>query len=244
MKKILCLICALLCAALLCACDGGLFGELATSATAYDPFAKENYYVSYTSNGDGTCFVSGIVVKQAGVEVKIPKKSPDGDTVTAVKVSFSAATYPASLPLVLTEQQYNAIMDTMRENGAKEFDVAKAMAYYKPCSESSSQDKLKLYPLATYSKIYILDDQSTDTEYEGIAQRLAQYVPDGEMIRKSTCDAQVLELCKQYLTEQQTVLMLQAMYPEKPVRILIPVSIPSEQVQLENRGTVHLESYE
>ena len=54
-------------------------------------YAKENYYISYTSNGDGTCFVSGIVVKEAGVDVKIPKKSPDGDTVTAVKVSFSAA---------------------------------------------------------------------------------------------------------------------------------------------------------
>jgi hypothetical protein len=34
------------------------------------------------------------------------------------------------------------------------------------------------------------------------------------------------------------------MYPEKPARILIPVSIPSEQVQLVNDATVHLESYE
>ena len=244
MKKILCLICALLCAALLCACDGGLFGELATSATAYDPFAKENYYVSYTSNGDGTCFVSGIVVKQAGVEVKIPKKSPDGDTVTAVKVSFSAATYPASLPLVLTEQQYNAIMDTMRENGAKEFDIAKALSYYMPCSEKSSQDKLEQYPLAAHSKIYILTDTVTDTEYQNIAERLEHYLAGQDLASKSVCDAQVLELCKQYLTEQQTALMLQAMYSEKPARILIPVSILSDAVQLENGATVNLESYE
>ena len=244
MKKLAILICLVTFALLLCACDGGLVGELATSATAYDPFAKENYYVSYTSNGDGTCFVSGIVVKQAGVEVKIPKKSPDGDTVTAVKAAFSAAVYPVELPHVLTEQQYNAIMDTMRENGAKEFDIAKALSYYMPCSEKSSQDKLEQYPLAAHSKIYILTDTVTDTEYQNIAERLEHYLAGQDLASKSVCDAQVLELCKQYLTEQQTVLMLQAMYSEKPVRILIPVSIPSEQVQLVNGATVHLESYE
>lgn len=244
MKKILCLICALLCAALLCACDGGLIEELNSPASAYEPFAKENYYISYTSNGDGTCFVSGIVVKEAGVDVKIPKKSPDGDTVTAVKAAFSAAAYPVELPHVLTEQQYDAIMDTMRENGAKEFDIAKALAYYMPCSEKSSQDKLEQYPLAAHSKIYILTDTVTDVEYQNIAERLEHYLAGQNLASKSVCDAQVLELCKQHLTEQQTLLMLQAMYPEKPESMKIPSSVPSEAVQLVNGATVDLEMYE
>jgi hypothetical protein len=244
MKKLAILICLVTFALLLCACDGGLVEELNSPASAYEPFAKESYYIAYTSNGDGTCFVSGIVVKEAGVDVKIPKKSPDGDTVTAVKAAFSAAAYPVELPHVLTEQQYDAIMDTMRENGAKEFDIAKALAYYMPCSEKSSQDKLEQYPLAAHSKIYILTDTVTDAEYQNIAERLEHYLAGQNLASKSVCDAQVLELCKQHLTEQQTLLMLQAMYPEKPESMKIPSSVPSEAVQLVNGATVDLEMYE
>ena len=49
--------------------------------TGCDLFDKSSEGLEFTSNGDGTCYVSGIG-ECTDTDVVIPKKSPDGDTVT------------------------------------------------------------------------------------------------------------------------------------------------------------------
>lgn len=98
----------LACLALLSSCrlkdqTGGT--ENAPPSTPATPTGS--YELLYTSNGDGTCTVTGITLSPdaANLTVKIPEVSPDGETVVTIeKEVFSTK----NLPEVITEELFHA----------------------------------------------------------------------------------------------------------------------------------------
>ena len=79
------------------------------------------YKLEYTSNGDGTCSVSNLIVNinyTNDFELVIPEKSPENETVTSINwgVPFSSPI----VPLYLTPETFADIIDWLKENGYDE----------------------------------------------------------------------------------------------------------------------------
>ena len=218
MKKILCLICALLCAALLCACDlsdvvsGGLVGELGKQDPT-DPFAKQPYYLMYTSNGDGTCYVSEIILDpNNSAEVEIPKQSPGGEKVVGVRVEMMPESVNDYFPQVITKASMEGWIEGLRDKDAiSEFDIAKFTSHYKlmSTSEQTPEELAAECPVAQYADVYVFMG-TTEFEYEYASTLFFSVLP--LMLKERPAfDAEILELCKQHLTDEQTESMLKLM---------------------------------
>ena len=72
------------------------------------------YDIFYTSNGDGTCYVHKITVNKEQNEpflLKVPKLSPEGDVVTAIKCE----PFANLIPQLLTEEEYNRLVELLKE---------------------------------------------------------------------------------------------------------------------------------
>ena len=217
MKKILCLICALLCAALLCACDltdvvsGGLVGELGKQDPT-DPFAKQPYYLLYTSNGDGTCYVSEIILDPNNIaEVEIPKRSPGGEKVVGVRVELAPSYIKDYFPQVITKASMESWLADLEAHDIGGFNLVKFTSHYSLLSASNPSDDA-LYaacPLAQYEDVYVFVG-STETEYEFANYFFWMTVPS-ILKERTDFDAEVLELCKKHLTDEQTESMLKLM---------------------------------
>lgn len=215
MKKYGILICALALVLLLCSCDamgnpGGLIGDLVNPAQdPTDPFAQQAYYLIYTSNGDGTCYVSDILIDpiMGGGTVEIPNKSPAGDRVIGLRVELLPETHNDAFPLLLTEQTMEQLKNEMAEV-AGDFNVMKFTAYYRELSVTPEDSGLveSECPLAAYTKMYLFSGTS-ESDYEQASRLFLTTLPMLEK-DKSVYDAQVLELCKQHLTDEQTERML------------------------------------
>lgn len=249
MKKIAIFLCILALVLMFGACDAIIPGENSTQETteenttpiAADPFSMADYYVMYQSNGDGTCTVSGVVVRSSGVRVEIPEASPAGDTVTAVKLSLCAINFPENMPLVMTEQRYNELRDAMNASGMPHFDMNKILAHYMPLKPTSSEDKLARYPLGETQFIYVLTDSVRESEYDNISRRYEQYLSDQSIASVEDCNALILSACAEQLTTEQTEQMLLALYPLKPATIVVPASLADADVVIENSDGVTIE---
>ena len=252
MKKFTFLLCILALVLMLGACDAISPGENSTQETteadttpiAADPFAMADYYVMYQSNGDGTCTVSGVVVRSSGVRVEIPESSPAGDTVTAVKLSLCAISFPENMPLVMTEQRYNEIRDAMKANGMPNFDMNKLLAHYMPVKPTSSEDRLERYPLGETQVMYVLTDSVSESEYDRISSLYEKYLAGQSIASVEDCNAVVLSACAEQLTPEQTEQMLLALYTLKPSTIVVPASLADADIVIENGDGVTIEKAE
>ena len=67
--------------------------------TEEETTAKDSDGLEFTSNGDGTCYVSGIG-ECTDTDVVIPQKSPEGDSVTSIgKYAFDGCTGLTSITI-------------------------------------------------------------------------------------------------------------------------------------------------
>ena len=132
MKKIRCLL-------LIAACLMGCL-ILSSCSAVFTPPAQEAepvYEIFYTSGGDGTCYVHKITVNAEQNEpfvLEVPPKSPEGDTVTAIKCE----PFANLIPQILTEEEYNRLIALMKEKykaGEITFQERNTISYvYGKCS--------------------------------------------------------------------------------------------------------------
>ncbi len=217
MKKLGVLICAITLVLLLCSCDlsdvvsGGLIGELGKPDPA-DPFAKQPYYLMYTSNGDGTCYVSEIILDpNNSAEVEIPKQSPGGEKVVGVRVELAPLYMNDYFPQVITKASMESWLADLEAHDIGGFDLVKFTSHYFLLSASNPSDNA-LYaacPLAQYEDVYVFVG-STEAEYEFASNFFLMTVPS-ILKERTDFDAEVLELCKKHLTDEQTESMLKLM---------------------------------
>lgn len=127
--------------------------------------AGSEYDLYYTSNGDGTCYVSDIAVHADVTEdftLIIPKKSPDGETVVAVKLEGKLTRFqPAELPRVVLVEDWNGFLSSFKnaENQGLSDEIASLYSQYSPAYETDPEQRQKLlemYPLAEHTDLYIL----------------------------------------------------------------------------------------
>lgn len=217
MKKSGILICAIALVLLLCSCDlsdvvsGGLIGVLSKPDPA-DPFAKQPYYLIYTSNGDGTCYVSEIILDpNNGAEVEIPKRSPNGEKVVGVRVELMPFYMLDNFPQVISKASMESMLADLEAHDIGGFDLVKFTSHYFLLSASNPSDNA-LYaacPLAQYEDVYVFVG-STETEYEFANNFFWKTVPF-ILKERTDFDSEVLELCKKHLTREQTESMLKLM---------------------------------
>lgn len=217
MKKSGILICAIALVLLLCSCDlsdvvsGGLIGVL-SKPDPTDPFAKQPYYLMYTSNGDGTCYVSEIILDFYHVaEVEIPKRSPNGEKVVGVRVELLPFYINDYFPQVITKASMESWLADLEAHDIGGSDLVKFTSHYFLLSASNPSDNA-LYaacPLAQYEDVYVFVG-STEAEYVFANQFFWKTVPF-ILKERTDFDAEVLELCKKHLTREQTESMLKLM---------------------------------
>ena len=143
--------------------------------------ASAEYDLYYTSNGDGTCYVSDIAVHADVTEdftLIIPKKSPDGETVVAVKLEGKLTRFqPAELPRVILAEDWDGFLSSFEnaevENLSRDIEsLYDRFATSKKKNPEQRQKLIEQYPLAEHSDLYILD-----------------YAPDALLTAKSMGDA-------------------------------------------------------
>ncbi len=154
----------------------------ATTAINLPSFEDGQAYVlEYTSNGDGTCYVTGILVNpnysnpeyknpwvdaDNDFELVIPEKSPDGDTVTGISwgSAFDSVTsyFPAGM---ITKESFENILEEFEANGISpdDFIYRKFNSFFlyfdasSAPSEKAKDEMIKKYPITKYLPVYVLD---------------------------------------------------------------------------------------
>ena len=124
----------------------------------------EAYLLSYTSNGDGTCYVSSIRINPATTDpiaVNVPATSPDGDRVVEIRTPLST-----NLPTLLQKAAYQnlfAKLQTAVDNGTLDSFTYNRLASYfsfKGIGDFMSLDALQElrqeYPLGEFTNLYVL----------------------------------------------------------------------------------------
>ena len=120
------------------------------------------YSLEFTSNGDGTCYVSKLYLNnqyRTAFDVIIPEKSSAGDTVTGIDLGDSLTPTKDVLPMYLTEKQLEEIekkvladypeveqVDKWWVNAYQIYDVSKMGA-------GMRQELIKRYPVCEYMTI-------------------------------------------------------------------------------------------
>ena len=135
------------------------------------------YTFEFLSNGDGTCYITNIVVSEDCTEdftLVIPEKSPEGDVVVGITDWLSVLLCNhefENLPLVMTEETFDVILAKLQGNGLDAFHIDRFKAFYIRLdmadneNEHIKQELLREFPLAAkLSVFYCLDSASTDVD--------------------------------------------------------------------------------
>ena len=155
------------------------------------PTQKAGYELSYTSYGDGTCYVSGVTLTEnledgvyiAYFNLTIPEKSPAGDTVIAYDTLDLAYQL---VPRVISEEDFlehiDAPMKQKVENGElEEFYYKKTLTYFKDMrledktTERAIAQLLDEYPIAAVTNLYVLASDVTEEELAWLADYIGTY---------------------------------------------------------------------
>lgn len=173
----LCVCLLALCALCLIACENSDYG----AADGSDLPADTPYVLEFTSNGDGTCYVSAIITNpsyRSAFVVEIPEISPDGDSVTAVR----CGTFASNLPAMLTEADFAeiqaALEQRVNEGKMDAFFKAKLESYFaRQALESKTtlqakEDLIAKYPITEHVNIYVLAEDLTAAEKRFVAATL------------------------------------------------------------------------
>ncbi|MBO7737644.1 MAG: hypothetical protein J6S77_02940 [Clostridia bacterium] len=149
----------LICAVMLVACATDASGTTYTDINK-TVFADAPYVVTYKSNGDGTCTVTDIIVDYSAetqVTVVIPEFSPDGDKVTKVEMKDFNTLASLNVPVLITNESFNKIKDTLKEIETEERDIDRFISFYDPHEQDG---------------IYVLEPLINEAEYNRISDIL------------------------------------------------------------------------
>lgn len=149
----------LFCAVMLVACATDASGTTYTDINK-TVFADAPYVVTYKSNGDGTCTVTDIIIDYSAetqVTVVIPEFSPDGDKVTKVEMKDLNTLATLNVPVLITEESFNKIKNTLKEIETEDRDVNRFISFYDPHEQDG---------------IYVLEPLINDAEYNRISDIL------------------------------------------------------------------------
>lgn len=149
----------LFCAVMLVACATDASGTTYTDINK-TVFADAPYVVTYKSNGDGTCTVTDIIIDYSAetqVTVVIPETSPDGDKVTKVEINDFNTIAALNVPVLITEEGFNKIKNTLKEIETEDRDVKRFISFYDPHEQDG---------------IYVLEPLINEAEYNRISDIL------------------------------------------------------------------------
>lgn len=149
----------LFCAVMLVACATDASGTTYTDINK-TVFADAPYVVTYKSNGDGTCTVTDIIIDYSAetqVTVVIPEFSPDGDKVTKVEMQDLNTLAALNVPVLITEESFNKIKNTLKEIETEDRDVNRFISFYDPHEQDG---------------IYVLEPLINEAEYNRISDIL------------------------------------------------------------------------
>ena len=126
------------------------------------------YELKFTSNGDGTCYVSEIITYpeyDAEFTLVIPEKSPAGDTVTELRCEAFAY----CIPLMLLEKDFEEIYNAATEKHAfYAEEISSKYSYFtlEGKSVAAQEQMLEFYPLVSLINYYhfrhILEPENLD----------------------------------------------------------------------------------
>lgn len=149
----------------------------------------EPYELVFSSNGDGTCIVSDIIVNpryHKGFDLVIPATSPDGERV--VSVENPGGFGYENLPFFLLPEDYDFLLYRLRMHfGKDDMTVRRFESYffYRSLSACETEEQRQIllaeYPWVTLTDFYMLD-YSVIMEIEGanlsgwIAEAVPEYV--------------------------------------------------------------------
>jgi len=114
------------------------------------------YELKFTSNGDGTCYVSEIVTYpeyDAEFTLAIPEKSPAGDTVTELRCEAFAY----CLPTMLLEEDFNELFNAVKETHEAYAEEVSVLFNYQKLDGLSSvaqEQLLQVFPLVSITEFY------------------------------------------------------------------------------------------
>lgn len=167
----------------------------------YDPTAdmadNEPYRLTLTSNGDGTCSVTGVLINprhKQEFDFVIPDTSPDGELVTAINWG-NPFKLSDNVPRVMTLERYNAIVEEfLAAIGDQKTDpyskgaiaLRQFQALYSRYSKeaisshstpSQLEKILKKYPVLEYSDVAVLYEDVKPHELNALEKYIHEYVP-------------------------------------------------------------------
>ena len=177
----------LFCTILLVACNAG-DGEIPTD-TDFESESESDvcnkllpYDLKYTSNGDGTCYVSEILTNPLYTDsfvMTIPATAPNGDKITEVR-NPSLECYP--LPQLLTADDFSEIdaklLAKVKTGELEQFYYDRFCAFFighsysALSSEPAKKALLKNYPFAALTDFYILDSATTSINKQVLQETL------------------------------------------------------------------------
>ena len=148
---------------------------------------REPYELVFTSNGDGTCKVSDIIINPAyreGFDLTIPAASPDGERVVAVE-NPEGFGY-VNVPRVLLREDYESLKYFLGKHYGKDsMTVQRFESYYilrdlDACStEALKQNLLTAYPWAAVTDFVMLDETLVEEiEVTKLAMWIAEAAPE------------------------------------------------------------------
>ncbi len=150
------------------------------------------YELIYTSNGDGTCYVSNILTRpdiMQSYTVEIPETSPDGDTVVGVEVTLSDMVY-RNVPYMFLAEDFEALCETAKANGMHDFDYARMTSCYLKISitgldEQSKAEVIECFPMTAYADIYVVDSSiyTSVEDVQKLSRDFAEYAGFDEQKR-------------------------------------------------------------
>ena len=187
MKKLWSVLVVLLCVMLLfCACNED---PQTLDKMIADCFDGEPYDISFTSRGNGTCFVSDVIFNPNYVEeytLVIPAKSPSGDIVTNMNDYYFAfySVEAKNVPCVMTENTYmelEAALKVSEGEGKESYLASKFTTYYERQDISLAQTPatreamIKRLPLLAHQVLYTLKTDITADDLSWLSNALTQY---------------------------------------------------------------------
>ena len=147
------------------------------------------YELEYTSNGDGTCAVTGVKINSKYYDeytFEIPEKSPDGDTVTSIAWGKVFDPITHNTPRYLTMETMDKIEQACENevDDYKAFLYRKLFAYYTlqdptaAQSETLKNEMIKSFPFLEYMLMYVLDSSTSKSECLAISVLIDEIIED------------------------------------------------------------------
>ncbi|MBE6628648.1 MAG: hypothetical protein E7629_06955 [Ruminococcaceae bacterium] len=165
-----------------------------------------SYQICYTSNGDGTCYVSDICFlgNVEDLTVELPATSPMGERVVAY--STNALTHP-ELPRMLLPADFEALIDVpMKQAAARgeisEFMYRKVLSCFERKSLEGVQDEalkaeaLVHSPVLAITDLYVLANDLSPAEWEGLSEYIEKYT-DYSPAKGISAANRLITLCEQ-----------------------------------------------